>query len=154
MKPPESGAADTITVTSPAFDDGQPIPREHTCKGAGRSPELAWRGVPGEATSLALVVSDPDAPGGTFVHWVLYDLPPGDGRLLAGQRPAGAREADNSGGKKGWYPPCPPSGTHRYVFTVYALREHAGGRSTQDILDQIGRTAIARGALVGLVSAG
>jgi Raf kinase inhibitor-like YbhB/YbcL family protein len=154
MKPPEPQVADTIVVTSPAFTEGQPIPREHTCKGSGGSPELAWRGVPGDATSLARVVSDPDAPGGTFIHWVLYDLPPRDGRLAAGAPPAAAREADNSGGKKGWYPPCPPGGTHRYVFTVYALSGRVGEQSTQDILDEIGRTAIARGALTGVVAAG
>ena len=154
MNPPEPDVADTIIVTSPVFGDAQPIPREYTCQGAGRSPELAWRGVPGEAKSLALVVSDPDAPAGTFVHWLLYDLPPRDGLLASGGPPAGAREADNSGGKKGWYPPCPPSGTHRYVFTVYALSDRAGGHSTQDILDEIGRTALARGTLTGLVTAG
>ena len=154
MKPPEPDVAQTITVTSPAFGDGQPIPEEHTCRGAGVPPELAWRGVPGEARSLALVVSDPDAPSGTFMHWVLYDLPPRDGTLAGGRPPAGAREADNSGRGKGWYPPCPPSGTHRYVFSVYALRDRPGGSATQDILDEIGRTALARGTLTGLVAAG
>jgi Raf kinase inhibitor-like YbhB/YbcL family protein len=153
MNPPEPEVADTIVVTSPAFKDGQPIPRQYTCHGAGTSPELAWSGVPGEAKSLALVVSDPDAPAGTFIHWLLYDLPLRDGRLMAGRPPSGAREADNSGGKKGWYPPCPPRGTHRYHFTVYALSDQVRGRSTQDILDEIGRTAIARGTLTGLVTA-
>ncbi|HEU4346714.1 MAG TPA: YbhB/YbcL family Raf kinase inhibitor-like protein [Actinoplanes sp.] len=153
MKPPESQVADSIVVTSPAFADGRSIPREYTCKGAGGSPEVAWRGVPGDAKSLALVVSDPDAPRGTFIHWVLYDLPPRDGRLAAGAPPPAAREAANSGGKEGWYPPCPPSGTHRYVFTVYALSDRPGGRSTQDILDEIGRVAVARGTLTGLVAA-
>ena len=145
--------AETIIVTSPAFGDGQPIPRQYTCHGTGGSPELAWRGGPDGAQSLALVVSDPDAPRGTFIHWLLYDLPPGDGGLAPGKAPAGAREADNSGGKKGWYPPCPPSGTHRYLFTVYALSERVSGRSTQDILDDIGRKAMARGTLTGVVTA-
>ncbi|MFL6129419.1 MAG: YbhB/YbcL family Raf kinase inhibitor-like protein [Mycobacteriales bacterium] len=154
VQPPAPAVGDTIAVTSPAFDGGQPIPPDHTCHGAGRPPEVAWRGVPAGAKSLALVVTDPDARGGTFVHWLLYDLPPRDGRLAGGRPPPGAREAGNSGGKTGWYPPCPPSGTHHYVFTVYALREPAGGGSTQDILDAIGRAAIARGALTGLVAAG
>ena len=154
LKPPDSDAAESLIVTSPAFADGESIPREYTCHGGGRSPELAWRGVPGEAKSLALVVSDPDAPGGTFFHWVLYDLPARDGRLLAGQPPAGGREADNSSGTPGWSPPCPPSGTHHYLFTVYGLSDPASGQSTQDILDQIGHTAIARGTLTGLVAAG
>jgi Raf kinase inhibitor-like YbhB/YbcL family protein len=153
MRVPEPKVAGSIVVTSPAFADGQPIPREFTCYGAGRPPELVWRGVPPDATSLAVVVSDPDAPRGTFIHWVLYDLPPVDGVLASGELPPGAREAQNSAGTTGLYPPCPPSGTHRYLFTVYALSEPASGRSTQDILDELGRKAVARGTLTGLVSA-
>jgi len=153
MKMPAHDAPDTIVVTAPAFDDGQPIPRQYTCRGSGESPELAWQGVPAEARSLALVVSDPDAPGGTFIHWLLYDLPPGQARLEAGHPPAGAREATNSGGKQGWYPPCPPSGTHHYQFTVYALNDKIHGNSTQELLDDIGRRALAHGTLTGLVTA-
>jgi Raf kinase inhibitor-like YbhB/YbcL family protein len=151
--PPPSAASATITVTSPVFADGQQIPRDYTCHGTGAAPELAWRGVPAQAASLALVVSDPDAPSGTFIHWVLYDLPPRDGLLVAGRAPAGAHEADNSGGTAGWTPPCPPSGTHHYHFTVYALTGEPGGGSAQDVLDQIGRSTLARGELTGLVSA-
>jgi Raf kinase inhibitor-like YbhB/YbcL family protein len=154
MRVPEaSGTSDTIIVTSPAFAAGQSIPREYTCRGSGRSPEVSWRGVPDGAAALALVASDPDAPGGTFIHWLLYGLPPVDGRLAEGRPPAGAREADNSGGKRGWYPPCPPSGTHRYVFAVYAMSGDIHGRSTQDLLDEIGHRTIARGTLTGMVTA-
>jgi Raf kinase inhibitor-like YbhB/YbcL family protein len=149
---PSAGAA-TIRVTSSAFTADQPIPREFTCKGVGTAPDLAWRGVPAGAASVALVVTDPDA-NGTFVHWVLYGLPPRDGQLAGDRPPAGATEADNSAGRKGWTPPCPPSGTHHYHFTVYALRARPSGGSTQQVLDSIGGTAIARGELVGLVSAG
>jgi Raf kinase inhibitor-like YbhB/YbcL family protein len=152
MQVPQPDVPDTIIVTSPAFKDGHPIPRDHTCHGGGRPPELAWRGVPGEATSLALVVSDPDAPRGTFVHWVLYNLPPKDA-TLAGGAPAGAREADNSGGRSGWTAPCPPSGTHRYRFTVYALRDAVSGGSAQDVLDDIARQAMSQGTLTGTVAA-
>jgi Raf kinase inhibitor-like YbhB/YbcL family protein len=151
--PPRSEVPATITVTSAAFADGQQIPREYTCHGAGVAPEVAWRGVPGRATSLALVVSDPDAPSGTFIHWVLYDLPPRDGRLVGSRAPAGAHEAENSRGAAGWTPPCPPSGTHHYLFTLYALDGEPGGGSAQDILDQIGRSTLARGQLTGLVPA-
>jgi len=154
MSAPEPDVPSTITVTSPAFADGQRIPADHTCRGAGRLPELAWRDVPAAAASLALVVSDPDAPKGTFIHWLLYDLPPGDGGVAPGRLPAGAKEGENSAGRTGWFPPCPPSGTHRYVFTLYALREPASGRSTQEILDGIERVAVARGTLTGLVPAG
>jgi Raf kinase inhibitor-like YbhB/YbcL family protein len=154
VRVPEPSVADTIAVTSPAFADGQLIPRDHTCKGAGRPPELVWRGVPADAKSVALVVSDPDAPKGTFLHWVLYDLPPRDGGLPGGEAPPGAREADNSAGKAGWYPPCPPSGTHHYLFTVYALSAQVSARSTQDVLDELGRLAVARGRVTGVVAAG
>jgi len=153
MKVPEPDVASSIAVTSQAFADGQPIPRDFTCRGAGRVPALSWHGIPAEAASLAVVVSDPDAPSGTFIHWLLYNLPPRDGTLASGEPPAGAKEAKNSGGKTGWYAPCPPSGKHRYVFAVYALREPVIGGSTQEILDDIGGKAVARGTLTGLVSA-
>ncbi len=152
--PAPSGAAETITVTSSAFGNGQQIPRQFTCKGGGAAPALAWRGVPSGAKSVALVVTDPDASGGTFVHWVLYGLPPRDGQLTGAQPPAGASEADNSGGTKGWTPPCPPSGTHHYHFTVYALSGQPSGSSTQDVLDSIGGMTLARGELTGVVPAG
>lgn len=153
MRIPSPEVPASISVTSPAFVDGQPIPRQHTCRGAGRPPDLAWRGVPPDASSLALVVSDPDAPKGTFVHWVVYGLPSGDGGLTGAQLPSSARQAENSGGDTGWYPPCPPSGTHRYLFTVYAVDGAVRGRDTQDVLDEIGRRAVASGTLTGRVAA-
>jgi len=153
VTPPAPDAPTSITVTSRTFEDGRQIPPDNTCKGAGTPPALAWTGVPPAAKSLALVVDDPDAPGGTYVHWVVYDLQPADG-TLAGPAPTGAREAANSGGGDGWTPPCPPSGTHHYRFTVYALDGAVHGDSTQDVLDDIGRRTIASGRLTGLVSAG
>jgi Raf kinase inhibitor-like YbhB/YbcL family protein len=154
MRVPQASGPAVIRVVSDAFTDGGTIPRDYTCRGAGGFPAITWQGVPGTATSVALVVSDPDAPKGTFVHWVLYDLPGADGRIQAGTVPAGAREADNSAGKQGWFPPCPPSGTHHYVFTVYALDARVSGGSTQDVLDDIDRRAIASGTLTGLVASG
>jgi Raf kinase inhibitor-like YbhB/YbcL family protein len=153
VRVPEPDITQTIVVTSSAFDDGHPIPRRYTCRGTGQSPQLSWSGIPAGTTSLAVVVSDPDAPGGTFIHWLLYDMPPRDGSFAPGAKPAGAREASNSAGRVGWYPPCPPSGTHRYRFTVYALGGQVGGGSTQDILDRVARLAMARGTLTGLVTA-
>jgi Raf kinase inhibitor-like YbhB/YbcL family protein len=153
MKTPAPDAPNTIVTTSPAFDDGQPIPRQYTCYGSAESPELTWRGAPDEARSLALVVTDPDAPGGTFVHWLLYDLPPQQTRLEADHPPGGAREATNSAGKQGWYPPCPPSGTHHYQFTIYALNDRIHGNTTQELLDDIGPRTLALGTLTGLVTA-
>jgi Raf kinase inhibitor-like YbhB/YbcL family protein len=150
--PPRTGQAAAMRVTSPAFAEGGTIPERYTCHGAGTAPDVAWSGVPDGAASVALVVSDPDAPGGTFVHWVVTGLPPADGALTGGKVPAGGREADNSAGDAGWTAPCPPSGTHHYLFTVYALRQPPQGDGTQELLDDIGRQAVASGTLTGLVA--
>lgn len=150
---PRPDVPDVIEVTSAAFGDGRHIPRDHTCEGRGRFPPLVWDGFPGGAVSAAVVVTDPDAPDGVFVHRVVYGLPPGSGGLAGSDLPDGAREADNSGGDPGWYPPCPPSGTHRYQFTVYALAGRVSAGSTQAVLDEIDRLAVASGTLTGLVRA-
>ncbi len=118
-----------LTLTSPAFSTDGPIPRAHTCDGADQSPPLAWSGVPPAAKQLALVVDDPDAPGRTFVHWVLYGLPPSLTGLPTGvprdaqlTKPVTAIQGVNDFRRTGWNGPCPPPGpAHRYVFTLYAL---------------------------------
>lgn len=115
-----------LAVTSAAFSPGEPIPRTHTCDGEDVSPPLAWSGVPAGAKSLALICDDPDAPAGTWVHWVLYDLPP-ESKTLAGGVPRqenlknGAKQGKNDFRKTGYNGPCPPGGTHRYFFKLYAL---------------------------------
>jgi Raf kinase inhibitor-like YbhB/YbcL family protein len=115
----------TLTLISPAFGHNEEIPSTYTCDGKNISPPLAWSGVPAEAKSLALVVDDPDAPGRTWVHWVLYNLPP-DGRGLPEavkpqQLPAGTREGLSDFRSTGYGGPCPPSGRHRYFHKLYAL---------------------------------
>lgn len=115
-----------MQLTSSAFADGHPIPSEHTCEGADRSPPLAWRDVPAGARSLALIVDDPDAPDPaapklTWVHWVLYDLPVTLAGLAAGTTPAGARVGKNDWKRTAWGGPCPPIGRHRYFFHLFAL---------------------------------
>jgi Raf kinase inhibitor-like YbhB/YbcL family protein len=118
-----------LTITSPAFSPDGPIPRAHTCDGADQSPPLAWSGVPQGARQLALIVDDPDAPGRTFVHWVVYGLPPSSTGLPAGipgngtlTRPVAALQGMNDFRHTGWNGPCPPPGApHRYLFTLYAL---------------------------------
>jgi Raf kinase inhibitor-like YbhB/YbcL family protein len=111
-----------MKVWSPDFKEGGPIPARFTCDGEGLSPALAWSGVPDEAKSLALVVDDPDAPAGTWVHWVVVNLPPRTPGLAAGgPLPEGAREVPNDFGRPAYGGPCPPSGTHRYFFKLYAL---------------------------------
>jgi Raf kinase inhibitor-like YbhB/YbcL family protein len=146
----ESPAA--LTVTSAAFADGAAIPREFTCKGTNTSPPLAWSGVPSGARSVALVVEDPDAPSGRFIHWVVYNIDPAQSAIAAGEVPQGASEAMNGGGEVGYTGPCPPSGTHHYRFTVYVLRSPltvpAGGDPARVLVAIRGKTT-ARGTLTG-----
>jgi Raf kinase inhibitor-like YbhB/YbcL family protein len=119
-----------ITLTSSAFQPNGAIPAKYTCEGGDTSPPLAWSGVPQGAKSLALIVDDPDAPDPkapkmTYVHWVLYDIPPGTTELREGASkgglPAGTREGKNDWKRTGYGGPCPPKGRHRYFHKLYAL---------------------------------
>lgn len=111
-----------FTLSSPAFSDGGRIPPEFTCDGGNISPHLVWSNVPRKARSLALTVDDPDAPRGTFTHWVVFDIPPDRSDLPSGQRSAGIGVwGSNSRGEADYMGPCPPSGTHRYIFRLLAL---------------------------------
>jgi len=142
----------TITVTSTAFADGEPVPRKYTCDGAGIAPPLAWQGVPADAAAVALVVDDPDAPSGTFTHWVVLDVPPEVTGSDEGAVPANGVQARNSAGQASYFGPCPPSGMHHYRFTVYALREPtglAGNASLDEALREIGTRSSAWGRLTG-----
>lgn len=123
----EEGSRATIELTSPAFENGGKIPKKFTCDGADVSPPLAWSNVPEGTMSLALVCDDPDAPVGTWVHWVLYGVPPDTTSLRQGV-PAGrivrgvGRQGRNDFKRLGYGGPCPPPGKpHRYFFKVYAL---------------------------------
>ena len=120
-------APKTIEFSTPAFDDGGPIPFSLTCDGEGTPPTLAWRAVPPGAVELLLVVQDPDAKNGTFTHWTAWGIAGFTGSGLAphGEFPAGVKQGKNSAGKLGWAPPCPPKGdeAHHYIFTLYALPE-------------------------------
>lgn len=112
-----------MELASPAFRHGGPIPAKYTCDGENVSPPLEWRDPPEEARALALVLDDPDAPAKVWVHWVLYNLPPGSGLLPEGTRglEATTRQGRNDFGDVGYGGPCPPRGTHRYRFKLYAL---------------------------------
>jgi Raf kinase inhibitor-like YbhB/YbcL family protein len=153
---PAIEAPTSLTVTSSAFDNGGAIPREFTCKGANTSPPLAWSGVPNDARSVALVVDDPDAPSGTYIHWVVYNIDPAQSSIAAGQVPTGAAQARNGGGHLGYTGPCPPSGTHHYRFSVYVLRSPltvpAGGDPGRVLVAIRGKTT-ARGTLTGTFAA-
>jgi len=116
----------TFSLLSPAFSDGSAIPREHAyakggCGGKNISPPLRWSGAPPGTRSFALTAEDPDAPAGTWIHWVAYDIPASVNSLKPGERPAG--EGRNSFGEIGYGGPCPPPGDtpHHYHFTLYAL---------------------------------
>jgi len=154
-KEPAMTAPSSITVTSTAFSDGGTIPGKYTCTGEDVSPPLAWTGVPPNAGALALVVDDPDAPRGTFTHWVLLDLAPDLSSIAEGQVPPGAKQANNSAGKASYFGPCPPSGTHHYRFTLYALSDATAlpnGAKLDEALKAIDAKAITRGRLTGLFS--
>jgi Raf kinase inhibitor-like YbhB/YbcL family protein len=120
-------AQSQMTLTSPAFAPGAAIPGEFACSGGDRSPELAWSGAPKSMVTFALIVDDPDAPGGTFFHWVAYNIPASRTSLAAGlpqsaEIPGGGKQGMNSFGHLGYNGPCPPPGkTHHYRFHLYAL---------------------------------
>jgi Raf kinase inhibitor-like YbhB/YbcL family protein len=151
-----AGITDSLAVSSPAFGEGETIPSVFTCRGDGTSPPLAWQGVADGTVELAVVVDDPDAPGGTYVHWIVTGLAPTTVAIDAGKLPDGARQATNSSGKSSYSPPCPPKGEHRYRFTVYALSSAltlADGASTDAALKAIRTAASGRGRISGRVAA-
>jgi len=115
-------AATAFRVWSPAFPPGGRIPRVYTCDGRDHSPPLRWTGAPVGTRSFVLIMDDPDAPGGTFTHWVLFDIPATRTELPeALPRGTVGKAGTTSFGRAGYGGPCPPSGVHRYVFTLYAL---------------------------------
>ena len=107
-------------LSSPAFQDSGLIPQKFTCQGDNVSPELNWNEAPANTKSFALIMDDPDAPGGTFTHWVLFDIPAATKQLAEGQPPIGTG-GNNGLSQTGYMGPCPPSGIHRYYFRLYAL---------------------------------
>jgi len=109
-----------MKITSSAFQGGANIPSKFTCDGSDTSPPLQIADVPSGAKSLALIVDDPDAPGGLFTHWMVWNIPPDAGAIGEGSTPKGA-QGTNDFGKSGYGGPCPPSGAHRYYFKVFAL---------------------------------
>lgn len=153
--PVDADAPDVIEVTSSAFAEGDAIPTQYTCDGDEVSPPLAWSGVPEDVAALALVVDDPDAPSGTFTHWVVLDVPTSTDSSPEGGVPEGGVQAQTSAGSAAYAGPCPPSGTHHYRFTVVALDDETGlaeGAPLDDALAAVDDHAIARGTLSGTYS--
>ncbi len=135
-------AAASMTLTSTAFADGASIPADYSCDGPNISPPLAWTGAPAAARAFALLMEDPDAPSGAFVHWVLYDL--ASGSSLPAAVPATtsiATQGVNSAGRPGYTGPCPPRGsTHHYRFSLFALDAPTGlpaGAKASDVRSAI-----------------
>jgi Raf kinase inhibitor-like YbhB/YbcL family protein len=124
--PPTKEASLSFEISSPAFTNGQPIPSDFSCDGNDSSPALAWTEPPSGTQSFALIMDDPDAPMGTWVHWVIFNIP-ASARGLAESMPTDSQLSDGSvqgktsAGSNGYHGPCPPSGTHRYFFKLYAL---------------------------------
>lgn len=110
-----------MQITSNSFKNNQQMPQKFSCQGEGINPQLSFNGVPKLAKTLVLIMDDPDAPNGTFVHWIIYNIPPQTSEIKENGVPEGASFGLNSLGKSNYTPACPPSGIHRYYFKLYAL---------------------------------
>jgi Raf kinase inhibitor-like YbhB/YbcL family protein len=149
----ERALPEPIAVSSAAFGSEAPIPQRFSCDGDNVWPPLSWSGVPAGTVEVALVVDDPDAPRGTYVHWVVLGIDATRTGLAEGALPPGARQLRNSAGDAAYAGPCPPGGpAHHYRFTVYALErtpEVADDASPEAAIQAIEAAATARGRLVG-----
>jgi Raf kinase inhibitor-like YbhB/YbcL family protein len=154
----KGAAMPSIVVDSPAFGQKQPIPQRYTCDGEDMSPPLAWKNVPPGSKSIVLISDDPDAPSGDWVHWVVYDLSPEIDSLpehiattdtiLGGK----GKQGRNDFRRIGYGGPCPPSGTHRYFFKIYALDmllDLPAGKSKKEIEHAMKGHVVAQGELIG-----
>lgn len=152
-----------MELTSTAFKTGETLPKKYSCEGEDLSPPLAWSGAPAQTRSFAFIMDDPDAPAGTWVHWVLYDLPPGFQKLseglpknpsLANGAKHGACWGVDSFSRAGYYGPCPPPGkVHRYIFRLYALDKLLGLKpkaAKDEVLSAMKGHVLAQAELTGL----
>jgi len=149
----------SLVVSSPAFEAREEIPEKYACDGLDVSPPLSWEGYPAETKSFVIIMEDPDAPGGTFIHWVVYNVPvsvnefpeevPAEDRLENG-----AYQGINDFGRIGYGGPCPPPGeTHRYIFRVYALDtvlELPPGATNKEVLSALEGHIVGEGSLTGI----
>jgi Raf kinase inhibitor-like YbhB/YbcL family protein len=147
-----TGSPSKMTLTSPAFPAGGEIPAKFTCNGQSASPELRIAGTPPGAKSLALIADDPDAPGGVFTHWLVWNIDPQTTRWGENSVPAGALQGTNDFSKRGYGPPCHPSGTHRYIFKVFALDrplDLKAGAGRAEVEGAMRGHILAQGELIG-----
>jgi Raf kinase inhibitor-like YbhB/YbcL family protein len=146
-----------MEITSSAFDEGAMIPKKYTCDDIDISPPLKWSNVPEGTKTFAIICDDPDAPMGTWVHWVLFNLPANIDGLPENVPtlevlPNGAKQGRNDFGKIGYGGPCPPGGTHRYYFKVYALSEELdleSGIPKPELLKAMEDFILSEGQLMG-----
>jgi hypothetical protein len=142
-----------MQLISPAFIDNEMIPTIYTCKGQSISPPLAITGVPAQAKGLALIMHDPDAPSGDFLHWIVWNIAPQTTAISENSVPSNAVQGKNTAGSNKYGGPCPPSGTHHYKFDLYALDEVInlpGSTSREDVESAMSSHVLARSTLTGL----
>jgi Raf kinase inhibitor-like YbhB/YbcL family protein len=140
-----------MKITSSAFQEGGNIPSKFTCDGSDTSPPLQITGVPSEAKSLVLIADDPDAPSGLFTHWLIWNIPPQTNSISEGSAPKGVH-GTNDFGKPDYKGPCPPPGTHRYSFKIYALDRELdlrGGAKRSQLDAAMKGHVVAQGELMG-----
>jgi len=145
-------AGGKIKITSSAFTEGGNIPSKFACDGSNTNPPLHIEGVPADAKGLLLIVDDPDAPGGLFTHWLVWNMDPKTAEIGENSSPAAAVQGKNDFGKSGYGGPCPPSGTHRYYFKIFALDQALGlkpGAKRAEIDASMQGHVIAHGELMG-----
>ena len=140
-----------MKITSSAFQQGGNIPSKFTCDGPNTSPGLQISGIPAEAKTFVLIVDDPDAPSGLFTHWVVWNISPQTSTVAEGSTPKGV-QGTNDFGKSGYGGPCPPSGTHRYYFKIFALDREldlAAGAKRGQLDAAMKGHVVAQGELMG-----
>jgi len=161
LQQPKEIVAQKFSLTSPAFGDHERIPDKYTCEGADISPPLHWEGYPEETVSFVLIVEDPDAPAGTFTHWVMYNIPADVNELeedvpKVEKLPSGALQGVNDFNQVGYGGPCPPPGKpHRYVFKMYALDtvlDLVPGVGREEVLKAMSGHVLAEATLIGIYS--
>ncbi|MHA1341498.1 MAG: YbhB/YbcL family Raf kinase inhibitor-like protein [Promethearchaeota archaeon] len=139
-----------MKIESNSFNHEGMIPSKYTCDGEDISPHLKWSDVPEETKSFALICDDPDAPMGTWVHWLVCDISPDVREVADGEIPKGGKQVRNDFGKLDYGGPCPPSGTHRYFFKLYALNvEKLEGVNDRNFYDLVEKHKIAEAILMG-----
>ncbi len=142
-----------MKISSPSFHENGMIPKRYSCEGEDINPSISIFGIPLETKSLAIMVHDHDAPSGDFVHWLMWNIHPEIEKISESMTPVGALEGTNDFGEVGWGGPCPPSGTHRYEFHLYALNtmiDLPSSATKNDLRDLMDGYIIDQASLTGL----